>query len=433
MFAQSLSSQKIIRLIVAIVGLLVCVWGIWNAGRAGFSRMLSKYALITSGTDAPLLSPANEAVRLTPADPDAHFSRAVVLGRLGSTSEALAEYERAAALRPRDYYLWMMLGISRDQTEDEEGALAALSEAVQVAPFYAQPRWQFGNVLFRAGRPEEGFEEMRRAALSAQKFLPNLIDLAWNASGNDPAAVERLLRPENKQWRMALAHFFARRGRTSEALSLYRAAGALSEEERRPLISELLAAKGYAEAYEVWASGTPAGKDRARPGGINQITNGSFENQLSFDEMGFGWQFARAPNTVQVSLDTVEPRSGAHSLRLDWNGNPPPNLPFTSQLVLVEPNGRYRLSFSARTQEIVSGGLPLIVVSERDGGDGLRVLAQSKALSKGSSNWQDYSLEFATGGETRAVLISLMRENCGSDPCPIFGRLWLDDFSIQKL
>lgn len=433
MFAQSLSTQKIIRFVVAVTGLLVCVWGIWNAGRAGLSRLLSKYALITTASSEPLLSPANEAVRLKPGDPEAHFSRAVVLGRLGRTPESLAEYERAAALRPRDYYLWMMLGISRDQADDEAGALAALTEAVQVAPFYAQPRWQFGNVLFRAGRLEEGFAEMRRAARSDQKFLPNLIDLAWNASGNDPAATQQLLQPENRQWRMALAHFFARRRQTTESLNLYRAAGTISADERRKLIDELLAAKGYAEAYEVWAGSEAFGKDKARPGGVNQITNGSFENQLSFDETGFGWQFTRVPNVVQVSLDTVEPREGAHSLRLDWNGNPLPNVPFTSQLALVEPNARYSLSFSARTQEVVSGGLPFIVVSEKGDGDSSHVIAQSKTLPKGNSNWQDYSLEFATGVETRAVLIGLLRENCNINPCPIFGRLWLDNFSIRKL
>jgi hypothetical protein len=107
---------------------------------------------------------------------------------------------------------------------------------------------------------------------------------------------------------------------------------------------------------------------------------------LTFDETGFGWQFVRAPNIVQVSLDTTEPRSGAHSLRLDWNGNPPPNTPFTSQLVLVEPNARYRLSFSARTQEVVSVALPLIVVSERNGSDDSPGQQQLAGLLSGIHN-----------------------------------------------
>lgn len=433
MSTQNLSSHKILRLVVASVGLLICLWGVWNSGRTGLSRLLSEYAEATISLPPPLLAPANEAVRLAPQDPEAHFSRALVLWNLNQQAEAIAEYERAAALRPRDYYLWMMLGNSRDQTDDEQGALAALNEAVRLAPYYAQPRWQFGNVLFRAGRRDEGFGEMRRAALSDHTLLPNMIDLAWNASDKDPAATEQLVQPETKRWRVALAHFFARKGQATEALDVYRAAGEVAEVERQALVNELLAAKGYAEAYEVWSQGASGAGEPSPNGGGSQFTNGSFESPLSFVEQGFGWQFARDPNTLKISLDTNDPRSGKFSLRLDWNGNSQPNTPVFSQLVLVEPNARYQLSFAARTQEIVSGGLPFVVVIDKNSADN-RVLAQSKTLPKGNSSWQDYSLEFTTGSETRGVLIGLQREGCGADPsCPIFGRLWLDNFSVRKL
>lgn len=432
MSTQNLSTHKILRLIVAAVGLLICVWGVWYSGRTGLSRLLSEYAVATTGLPPPLLAPANEAVSLTPQDPEAHFSRALVLWNLNQQAEATAEYERAAALRPRDYYLWMMLGNSRDQMDDEQGALAALNEAVRLAPYYAQPRWQFGNLLFRAGRRDEGFAEMRRAALSDYTLLPNMIDLAWNASNKDAAATARLVQPETKRWRVALAHFFARKGQTTEALNFYRAAGAVAEPERQVLINELRAAKDYAAAYEVWASGTKGANAQSQPGGGSQFTNGSFESELSFAEQGFGWQFVRDPNTLKISLDTTDPRNGKFSLRLDWSGNSQANAQVISQIVLVEPNARYQLSYAARSQEIVSGGLPFIFVIDKNSGDN-HVLAQSKALPKGNSSWQDYTLEFTTGSETRAVLVGLQRESCGVDPCPIFGHLWLDQFSMRKL
>lgn len=431
MVSRQFTSLSIVRLIIPAIGLLLCLWGFWNAGRSGLSRLLSKYALATTATATPLITPADEAAQLTPNDPEAHFSRAQVLWSGGLISEAGQEYERATSLRPRDYYLWMMLGTARDQVEDEKGALAALAEAVRMAPFYAKPRWQYGNVLFRAGQREEAFKEMRRAALSDQTFLPNMIDLAWGASNNDPVVTEQLIQPERKQWRVALARFFARHGRPAESLKLYRAAGTLAETERRLLISELLAAKGFAEAYEVWAAVGNAAQGQAPQSGLAHITNGSFETQLSFDETGFGWQFERSPDTLQFSLDTAEPRAGSFSLRLDWNGNAPANTPVTTQLVLVEPNTRYQLSFAVRTKEIVSAGLPLLVVIDKSSSDN-RVLKTSELLPKGNSNWQDYAVDFTTGSDTRAVLISLQREACGPDPCPIFGQLWLDNFSLRK-
>lgn len=429
--ATKFSSEMIVRLVLAILGVLVCFWGIWNAGRAGLSRLLSEYAFETSATPTPVLSAANEAVQLAPADPDAHYNRAVVLWSLGRTAEAVAEYERAAALRPRDYYLWMVLGNSRDQMDDEEGAVAALREAVRAAPYYASPRWQLGNVLFRAGQRAEGFGEMRRAALSDQTFLPNMIDLAWGATDNDAAATQSLIRPESRQWRLSLAHFLARKGKAAEALNLARESSPLTEAERHVLVNELLAAKGYAEAYEVWA-GLKGDGGQPASSGAGHVTNGDFENQLSFDETGFGWQFSREQSTVRISLDSSEPRSGAHSLRLDWNGTTQPNAPIISQLVLVEPDTRYRLNFAVRTHELVSGGLPLIILTEQGGSEN-RALAEPKLLPKGSNGWRDYSIEFATRADARAVLISLQRENCEGAPCPIFGRLWLDNFSLQKL
>lgn len=432
MASRQVSSQSIIRLIIPAIGLLICLWGFWNAGRAGLSRLLSKYALATTATTTPLITPADEAVQLTPNDPEAHFSRAQVLWSGGLTSEAEQEYERATALRPRDYYLWMLLGTSRDQIEDEKGALAALTEAVRMSPFYAKPRWQFGNVLFRAGQREEAFKEMRRAALSDQTYLPNMIDLAWGASNNDPVVAEQLIQPDRKHWRVALARFFARHGRPAESLRLYRAVGTLAETERRLLIGELLAAKGFAEAYEVWAASDNASNRQSPQGGLAHITNGSFETQLSFDETGFGWQFERSPDTLQFSLDTAEPRAGSYSLRLDWNGNAPANTPVTTQLVLVEPNTRYQLNFAVRTKEIVSAGLPLLVLIDKSSNDN-HVLAKSETFPKGSSNWQEYSVSFTTGSDTHAVLISVQREICGPDPCPIFGKLWLDNFLLRKL
>jgi hypothetical protein len=60
-------------------------------------------------------------------------------------------------------------------------------------------------------------------------------------------------------------------------------------------------------------------------------------------------------------------------------------------------------------------------------------LASSAPLPAGTNSWQEVTLEFSSGDTTRAVLISLQRQSCPSGPCPIFGRLWLDTFTLGKL
>jgi hypothetical protein len=129
--------------------------------------------------------------------------------------------------------------------------------------------------------------------------------------------------------------------------------------------------------------------------------------------------------------DDKEKHEGSLSLRFEWNGNSNPLSQILTQLVVVEPNTHYRLRFSALTKDVVSGGLPVIAVSDANSAE-YHLLGQSAPLKESEREWHDYEVEFKTGEATEAVLISLQRQPCPSEPCPIFGRLWLDAFSLQK-
>src|SRR2546421_2391157 len=132
---------------------------------------------------------ANDSIRLSPSDPQAHYARALVLSRLGQLDDATREFERAVALRPSDYVLWLDLGNARQSSGDDEGALLAFREAARLAPAYARPRWEMGQLLIRAGRPDEAFEEFRHAVASRPTLLPEVIDYAWKAYGGDAGAI----------------------------------------------------------------------------------------------------------------------------------------------------------------------------------------------------------------------------------------------------
>jgi tetratricopeptide (TPR) repeat protein len=372
-------------------------------------------------------------VRLAPSDPAAHRARAIALADAGQLEEAVREHERVVALRPNHYTLWLELGRARDQRDDQQGAVEAFTEATRLAPHYAQPHWQLGNVMFRMGRREEAFAELRRAAMSDLTLLPAAIDLAWAAYSGDARAVERVFEPQTTEWRLALARHFARHGKAAEAVEQFRAAGRIPDSERRAFLLDLLTARQFTAAYEVWSSGAET-KNGERRSGIGQITDGSFESGLKFDDPGFGWQLARNIPALRFSLDTAEPKEGAHSIRIDFNGDYNSAIALLTQLVLVESKARYRLRFASRSQEMVTGGLPIVMVSDAGGaGGGVRALAESRPLPQGSSGWQSQTIEFTTGDETSAILIVVVRQSCGSGPCPIFGRIWLDQFTIEKL
>ena len=419
-FSQ-ISQPRSLRLALAVAVSIVCVWGALKAWQTGASRLLTYH-----GRTARLSVQTELAISKTPNDPEAHSGRAFTLLNTGNLAAALSEYERTVALRPRDYFLWLELGRARDMNGDEQGALAALAQAVELAPAYAQPRWQLSNVLFRAGRVEEAFREMRRAALSDLTLLPNFIDLAWGATDGDAFEVEQIVQPQKTSWRIALAKYFIKRGEISRALRQFRVAGGLSLEDRQALLKDLLAAKRYKEAYEVWL--TIVGEIE---GGSELIRDGSFESPISRDDSGFGWQPARDTQGLRLSLDSNNPHWGEQSLRLDFNGDSNPSQSILTQLAVVEPNMPYRLSFAVRTEELVTGGLPLVSVTDASSKENL-TLAHSAPFKQSSAQWQEYTVEFTTGNATSAVVISLHRQNCSRDPCPIFGRLWLDDFILRE-
>ena len=413
--------QRFVRPIVACLCLVLCLFCGWVAFRVGLSRMFSVYAAKTGRLDA-----AETAADISPTDPQAHFVRAALLKEEGKLEEAVKEYEAAAALRPRDYVMWLERGLARDQSDDQDGALRALREAVRLAPDYSEPRWQLANVELRSGRVDEAFVEMRRAANSSPTLLPQLLDLAWSIYQGNVPAIEGAVKAQTSASKLALARFLAKRGKAVDAARIFRTIENVSEEDERSLLAELLATKQFRTAYEVWSAGRKRGAGDAG----SLFNNGGFEEKIDLKEQGFGWQVARDVSTVQVSIDNAQPHGGTSSLRFDWKGASNPSTPIVSQLVPVEPNTRYRLHFSARTDQLVTGGPPLIsVIDPADSHD----ITQSAPFQGRTTSWQDYTVEFTTGKDAQAVLVALRRQNCSNNPCPVFGSLWLDDFSLQKI
>ena len=408
------------RLLLLIVAVMGCLWLIKLSASYGASRLLTRSALTLQN-----LAAAQAATSMTPADPQAHRANAALLSQFDQPAESIMALEQGIALRPGDYSLWLALGLLRDRMGDTKGALAALDQAVERAPFYAHPRWQRGTVLLRARQYEAAFADLNLAAQSNPELTQNLIDLAWGVTRGDPQLTEQLLDIKTDKARLTFARFLAARGHAVESMRQLNAAGKVNEEERRKLITQLLEKRAFAQAYHVWSGTDPSSNVAAS----TSLHDGGFEASLSTSESGFGWRVTDT-RSVGFSIDPNEPHSGARSLRVDFAGESPPHA-LLSQLVIVKPSTRYRIHFAARSRDIVTGGRPLISVS--DAGESGPDLAQSAPLDKGTSDWRSFGVEFTTGVATTAVTVAVKREGCPSAPCPIFGSISLDSFSIEQV
>jgi tetratricopeptide (TPR) repeat protein len=387
------------------------------AARFGFARLLGKYAVAANSIPA-----ADQAVSLAPSDAEVHRARARVLIRLQKPAEARQSFEIASSLRYRDDYLWLELGSTRDEQGDTQGALAAFDQAVRWAPYYAHTLWQRGNVKLRLGQYGDAFADLRAAAASRNSLMPALIDLAWSLARGDVNTVEQLIQFKNDPDRLAFARFLAQKGKGNECLAQLRLLGApLSDENRRELVQQLIAAKAFSAAFELWRT------DRATKPPI--ILNGGFEMTINLagGDDGFGWYVPGKPEP-KIARDDSEKLSGKTSLLLGFNGDWKGPAETIIQRIIVEPQKRYRLSFGVKTKDIVSGAPPMIVV--KDAGNDQR-LGASPEFPTSSSNWQTISFEFSTGRETQAIVLEFARVE--SAHTPIFGELWLDDFVIEDV
>jgi tetratricopeptide (TPR) repeat protein len=396
-----------------ILGVLLCLFLIQASARFGFSRLLTRYALISNS-----VSVADEAVLLSPSDPEAHRARATVLNRLQMAGEAVKSLETAATLRYRDDYLWIELGNTKEDLGNTTGALVAMDQAVRWAPYYAHTHWQRGNLLLRMGQPDVAFAELRTAAATNPTYFPNLIDLAWSVSRGDVQATEDLIGITNDNERLALIRFLAGKGEGNEVLHQF---GLLSRplfpENIKEIIRLLLAAKAFRQASELWdGSGPP-------------ILNASFEEPFVLNDTGFGWIVSPNETKNHLAVDVSEKLDGTKSLQIRLDGIWTAGTPLLSQTIILEAETTYRLFFSVKTKDLVTGGPAIITVSDATNN---QLLGKSENLPTATSPWVSLNFDFTTLPNSQAAVIRLQRNNCDSPPCPIFGTLWLDQFRIEQ-
>src|SRR6266404_1295597 len=390
----------------------------WSTVRSGLASLLTTYAANSSQ-----IGPANAAVGFDKGNPDAHYIRATILAGTDLPA-SVSEYEQAALSRPDDYVLWLSLARARELNDDPAGAVSAARQAMPLAPYYGEPHYQLGNILLRAGQREEAFRELRLAGASNPTLMPGIIDLAWRVSGGNVEFVTRAIAPGSPPAYRALGQYFRQRKEAGAATAMYAAAGNAAEDDRNSYLGELIAEKQFKDAANLSAVGR---RPVVMPG---VMIDPGFEQESNLDEPGFGWRLGEKRQGFRLSLDKTNPREGRSSLKVEFSGNSDPSAPIISEIVLIEPATHYRLRFAARSEGLVSGGLPLLAVIDAEAD---KILKESEQFPKATEGWREYTIDFDSGPSASAIQITLRRQPCDKSPCPIFGRLWLDNFSLQKL
>jgi Flp pilus assembly protein TadD len=417
-------AAKLMMTLIVLFALTVS----WFVVRWYLGNTIAEYL----NSEQPQLETARMAASWAPSDPLPHWRLAKLIQSSLPSDQiplAVAEYEKAVSLAPNDYRFWMDLGAALEQAGDSDRAEKAMREAVKLAPSYSYPSWHLGNLLLREGRYPEAFTELRRASEANDALRPQLFNLAWQVNKDDFESLKTAI-GNGPEARAQFSQYLFSRGRFDEGLRFW---NTLRDEEKRAnhgaalsMIDNVIAAKRYHQAVEIWNSIAPENAARAE---IGRIVDGGFDENVAHGPGAvFSWQF-QSTSPVQAGIDSNVARTGDRSFRLLFQVRSRLEAINVSQLVPVQPNTQYDFECYLKTDKLVSAATPVVAISDASDES---ILVSSEPAPNGDNDWQRVSLAFKTGAKAEAVKLKINPTSCGENSvCPIFGAVWYDDFNLK--
>jgi tetratricopeptide (TPR) repeat protein len=415
-----ITTSKSAKTRIALIGVVIVAMTIvWFATRWQVGNMV---AVLTPPDDENAPAIAEFALDLAPMDPAAWTLKAAT-----ADTNGVDEYRRAAELSPADHRLRTQLGRALEQAGRLEEAHEELVTAIELAPAYAAPHWQLGNFYLRRGREADAIAELEFAARSHTLYREQVYSLVWDYFGKDADRLAELAGsdPDNN---VALAYFFAGRGRGGHALAVWNRLDDDEKAARQPLARSiahgLFIQRVYPQALEF---SRQLGFDPEA--NFEAVTNGSFERSLDMNEDSrFNWQIARNDPKLEIATDNKIFQDGSRSLKLNFKNFTKSSLINVVQTVAVRPATTYRLRFWCRTDSLRSPGLPLIEILNANTD---ATIVRSAPFPNGTTEWQERAIEFSTPPECSGVTLRTVRNYCGEE-CALNGTVWLDTVVLTK-
>jgi hypothetical protein len=420
-------------LIFLAAGLGVLGWFIARAAIGdSFITYVERSAVLS--TDGKMEG-ADLAIKFSPHDPLVRWQRGGVYFNAANEdlidewlSVALDDMRQAARMNPEDYRVWLSLGRVLDRTGATDEARAALDRALQLAPRHFDPRWALGNHLLRMGDRDASFEQMRLALANRPSALPIVFDYAWAVYQGDGKSIAEALAPP-AEVKARMISLLISRGEVEEGLAVWREIDSPELKDVQRVTESLVNAGRFAAAYGIWSKADIP--ERPSADAHSLLANSSFEQTFASESRMpfYAWRTTR-PGGVRVTLDRKEVIAGEQSLRVSFNVEENVAIVLAAQTVPVKPKKRYCLSFFVKTEELESLSTPLVELY--DAADIKRARAATAPFPTRDSKWAEYVISLDTVADTEALTIRLLRPPCAESPCPISGRLWLDDFKLVE-
>jgi tetratricopeptide (TPR) repeat protein len=309
----------------------------------------------------------------------------------GNNKQALAYYQQAAQLAPRDVQAHAWLLQHALQNRNAQDAVAHLDALLRLKP-----------ALMLSLRPQANALAVNPATRAY--MAKALLELP-------PWRRDFLAELPKAPYRSAdLAPFFQQIAMRSVA----------SADELRPWLERLRQEKRYAQAYVTWANLVPPAQQRF----LGTVFDGGFEVPPENQVPPYGWSNPPITNTYMLWAGTrgsVEDSS--FNVQFEGRRTPFDNL---WQSILLAP-GKWRLRWRAKANRLESTrGLVWRVNCESDG----RILAESAPM-RGQFDWRSLEMAFEIPADCAGQRLGLLIPARIPAETQINGALWLDEVRIQ--
>lgn len=373
---------------------------------------------------------ADVSTGFAPDDPQTHFSSAVLHEKSFDPEnfvKAVNEYQIAVALSPNDYLFWLALGKARERGGDAVGAEKALRRAVELAPNYVDTHWTLGNNLLRQGKTAEAFAEIRKSAAGSDKYVIPAIATSWQIFNGDLNQIKQSV-GDSPKLNAFLAVFLLKQERLNEAFEIW---DSLPDEmksvtfrkQSEEIYRQMINAGKYRFAKIIKSS--IEGSNTARIFGT--FTDGGFEANVKKENTDpFDWQIGEG-NQPLIGFDDKIKHGGDLSLVIIFNSPDGQDFRPVSQIIAVEAGKSYRFTGFYKTDLKASGTLRWEILNVAD-----RVTVAATEELAANTDWKNIEADFTVPENAEAVIVNLVRVKCSSTICPIIGKVWFDDFELNK-
>lgn len=356
---------------------------------------------------------------------EAYLTEAIEDEGTGYQAESAATL--AVERSPWDYKLRLLLASAKEVRGDLAAAEACLQTARSLAPHDANVQWLLANLLVREGKLDKALDKFQTAIVSDPSRLPAALDLIWNVSGSDLAAVSAVA-GHDPELKLGIADYLLKKSLVAEAARMFSELDRqtrLSFPESATFINTLIATGHIELARNLWLDLVDGRSKTDQP----LLWNGGFESRIQKGWSQFDWNL-ESSDYARVAVTTGTARNGAGSLRIDLTGRDTTRLSGEiRQLILVRPGAHYRLECYVKTEDLVTPEGPKVVVT---GNTSSIAIAASEPIAAGSHDWQPLMIDFVAPADSPAIMVSIRRVPKFSYDDPTRGTVWFDDFTLRE-